>query len=159
MNRWNGNLTPASRTKSGIRLFSAFAAAGMRLCAELAVNDPLTTGEFKWVSTAPLLAPVERANDPCLSVKDPSIVYHEGRWHLFCTIHSQKRTHQIEYVSFDDWNHADTAPRHLLNVSPAAAVAPARPGSTAPPPQPWSRVEPEAKRCDRCQPEEDSRPI
>jgi hypothetical protein len=115
---------PVSTTKRLIVLFAAFGLEGIGLHADPAVNDPLTTGEFKWTSTSVLVAPVERTNDPCISVKDPSIVHYEGRWHLFCTIRSQKRTHQIEYLSFDDWNHADAAPRHLLTVTSGYFCAP-----------------------------------
>jgi hypothetical protein len=78
-------------------------------------EDALTTGNFRWTASPPLFSPAQRPDDPCCSVKDPTVVFHEGRWHLFCTIRSQKRTHQIEYCSFTDWKDADKAPRHLLN--------------------------------------------
>jgi len=71
-------------------------------------------GQFRWTYGPPLVAPVERPEDPCFSVKDPSIVFYQGRWHLFCTIRSRKRTHQIEYLSFADWKDAHRAPRHVL---------------------------------------------
>src|SRR5207245_2807764 len=61
--------------------------------------DSLKSGEFHWTLGAPAVSPAKRTNDPCYSVKDPSVVYFEGRWHLFCTIRSVKRTHQIEYLS------------------------------------------------------------
>jgi len=41
-------------------------------------------------------------------------VRYKRRWHLFCTIRSRKRTHQIEYLSFADWKDAARAPRHIL---------------------------------------------
>ena len=53
--------------KQLILLLAASALEGMGLCGGLAENDPLTTGRGKWVSTAPLLAPVERTNDPCFA--------------------------------------------------------------------------------------------
>ena len=79
--------------------------------------DALSTGDFQWTVAAPLLSPAVRSEDPCYSVKDPSIVQFEGRWHLFCTIRSVKRTHQIEYLSFDDWKNAHAAPRHILTIT------------------------------------------
>jgi hypothetical protein len=107
------------------RCFVLFAILGWEgLAARAATNNPLATGNFKWTSTSVLVAPVERTNDPCLSVKDPSLVQYEGRWHLFCTIRSRKRTHQIEYLSFDTWDHADAAPRHLLAVTSGYFCAP-----------------------------------
>ena len=56
------------------------------------VMDDLLTGRFQWMISQPLVAPVERPEDPCYSVKDPSVVFYQGRWHLFCTIRSQNRT-------------------------------------------------------------------
>src|SRR5439155_24658428 len=84
----------------------------------------LRTGEFQWRCSEPLLSAANRPEDPCYSVKDPSIVYFEGRWHLFCTIRSQKRTHQIEYLSFTDWKEAANAPRHILAMTNGYFCAP-----------------------------------
>ena len=81
-------------------------------------------GEFKWTATAPLVSPAQRADDPCFSVKDPTMVHFENRWHLFCTIRSQKRTHQIEYLSFEDWSSANGAQRHILTITNGYFCAP-----------------------------------
>jgi hypothetical protein len=86
-------------------------------------NDPLQ-GRFRWTANAPLVSPANRPEDPCYSVKDPSFVQFKDRWHLFCTIRSQKRTHQIEYSSFADWKEANQAKRHLLTVSDGYFCAP-----------------------------------
>jgi hypothetical protein len=88
-----------------------------------AVAD-LLAGKFLWKLGAPLLAPAERGADPCYSVKDPSIVRYNGKWHLFCTIRSEKRSHQIEYVSFDDFDKAGQAERHILKLSDGYFCAP-----------------------------------
>lgn len=79
---------------------------------------------FSWLSSPPLVSPIDRPEDPCISVKDPTIVHHGGRWHLFCSIRSQFRTHQIEYLSFTDWGDADNAERHVLTVSDGYFCAP-----------------------------------
>src|SRR5689334_1876024 len=89
------------------------------LCLPAAEPSWLADGVFKWKSSGPLQAPAERPEDPCVAVKDPSIVQHNGRWHLFTTIRSEKRSHQIEYSSFVDWKDAATAPRHILTANPA----------------------------------------
>ena len=86
-------------------------------------NTGLPTS-FKWKINPPLVSPAKRTNDPCYSVKDPSIVFYNGRWHLFCTIRSQKRTHQIEYLSFDKWENANNAPRHILKLTDGYFCAP-----------------------------------
>lgn len=87
-------------------------------------GDALRTGRFKWTASVPLLSAANRPEDPCYSVKDPSIVRFSNRWHLFCTIRSEKRTHQIEYVSFGDWKDANAATRHVLAVTNGYYCAP-----------------------------------
>jgi len=86
--------------------------------------DGLLAGRFNWTVGAPLVSPAVRPEDPCHAIKDPSIVRHNGRWHLFCTIRSQKRTHQLEYLSFADWKDADRAARHVLEISAGYFCAP-----------------------------------
>lgn len=81
-------------------------------------------GQFRWQASAPLQSPAHRPDDPCFSVKDPTVVRFEERWHLFTTIRSEKRTHQIEYSNFADWPQAATAPRHLLRFNPGYFCAP-----------------------------------
>lgn len=84
----------------------------------------LSSGEFRWQTSPPLVSPANRPDDPCYSMKDPTVVFFGGRWHLFCTIRSQKRTHQIEYLSFADWKDANAAPRHLLSITNGYFCAP-----------------------------------
>lgn len=88
-----------------------------------AIRDVLS-GKFSWTTGPPLVAPVSRPSDPCYSVKDPSIVWYEGRWHLFCTIRSRKRTHQIEYLSFGDWKDAPGAEHRVMKLSGGYFCAP-----------------------------------
>ncbi|MBT3268216.1 glycoside hydrolase [Candidatus Poribacteria bacterium] len=67
---------------------------------------------FSWTSSAPLVAPMTRDGDVAISVKDPTLVEHDGRWHMFCSVRSRTRTHQIEHISsdrLDDWSGADRA--------------------------------------------------
>ena len=40
----------------------------------------------RWEYTAPLIAPEKRAAEPSRAQKDPTIVYHEGKWHVFMTV-------------------------------------------------------------------------
>jgi hypothetical protein len=85
---------------------------------------PLLAPPYRWELSPPLVAPAERPGDPCHAVKDPTVVFHDGRWHLFCTIRSKTRTHQIEYLSFTDWSKANEAKRHVLTVSDGYFCAP-----------------------------------
>ena len=85
----------------------------------------LLAGRFRWTVGPPLVSPVERPEDFCYSIKDPTIVHtDDGCWHLFCTIRSRKRSHRIEYLSFHDWKDANAAPRHLLTITDGYFCAP-----------------------------------
>jgi len=87
-------------------------------------TDPFSTGRFSWIVSQPLIGPVSHGEDTCYSIKDPSIVWYEGRWHLFSTIRSKNHTHQIEYTSFVDWKDANHTQRHLLNLTGEYNCAP-----------------------------------
>ena len=57
--------------------------------------------------------------------KDPSIVRHEGRWHLFTTVRDQRQNFPyIEYAAFSDWASADQAERHVLPFAIPKFAAP-----------------------------------
>src|SRR5204863_7516248 len=103
--------TPFSRPRS-----LAAPPAGLRPSATRAADPapPLLSPPCRWTLTPPLVSPADRPADPCHAVKDPSVVFHAGKWHLFATIRSRTRTHQIEYLAFADWHKADAAPRHVL---------------------------------------------
>jgi hypothetical protein len=86
--------------------------------------DNFLAGRLNWSVGPPLIMPANRPEDPCHAIKDPSIVYFGGRWHVFCTIRSQKRSHQIEYLSFADFENANKAERHVLKLTDGYFAAP-----------------------------------
>lgn len=114
-------MTPPSR-----RDFLAASAAGLVPATAGAAGPapPLLAPPYRWSLSRPLVSPARRPADPCHAVKDPSVVSHGGRWHLFATIRSRTRTHQIEYLSFADWDKADAAPRHVLALTDGYFGAP-----------------------------------
>ena len=87
-------------------------------------RDNFLAGRFNWMVGPPLIMPANRPEDPCYAIKDPSIVRFNERWHLFCTIRSQKRSHQIEYLSFADFKGANKAQRHVLRLTDGYFAAP-----------------------------------
>jgi hypothetical protein len=88
------------------------------------VHAQSLSARFQWKAGPPVQAPAERPDDRCYSVKDPTIVRHGDRWHLFTTIRSEKRTHQIEYSSFSEWREAAAAPRTVLTFNSGYFCAP-----------------------------------
>jgi len=81
-------------------------------------------GEFNWKTGPPLVLPADRRDESCFSIKDPSIVHYDHRWHLFCTVRAAKRTHTIEYLTFTDWKDAGTAKHHILRLHSGYFCAP-----------------------------------
>jgi hypothetical protein len=69
---------------------------------------------FSWTLSPPYVAAPRRPADPVVSVKDPTVVFYEGKWHVFVTVRSAAPPVHIEYMSFDKWENADKAPRHVL---------------------------------------------
>lgn len=98
----------------------------LALWLTLLIASPVGAQEqlFRWTISSPLVAPAQRPADRCFSVKDPSIVFFGDRWHLFCTIRSEKRLRQIEYRSFADWKDADKATAHILSLTDRDFAAP-----------------------------------
>src|SRR5262249_54902689 len=92
--------------------------------AALSPVERLLAREPLWKATAPLAGPGLRPEDPCHAIKDPSVVFFEGRWHLFCTIRSARRTHAIEYLSFAGWEEANRVKRHVLPITDGYFCAP-----------------------------------
>jgi hypothetical protein len=80
--------------------------------------------EFSWVVDSPVLTPFSPPDDERFSVKDPTIVRFGGAWHLFYTVRSKKRSHQIEYITFEHWEDANGVDRHVLNLSDGYYCAP-----------------------------------
>lgn len=69
-----------------------------------------------WEYSAPLIAPEVRRENVSRAQKDPSVVFHDGRWHVFMTVKLEGSS-AIEYCSFERWDQADRSSRTLLKIS------------------------------------------
>lgn len=85
--------------------------------------DALST-RFEWVASQPVLSAAPAGGEEWISVKDPSIVRHEDRWHLFCTVRGTRRSHAIVYLNFREWAEAGRAERKVLECHPGYFCAP-----------------------------------
>lgn len=76
--------------------------------------------EFKapllWEYGAPLISPEKRVRDRSRAQKDPTVVFHDGSWHVFMTVKLPGRS-AIEYCSFKQWKDANASRRTILPVS------------------------------------------
>jgi hypothetical protein len=86
------------------------------------VEDVLS-GRFSWESSGPLLGPARDSPDPCLSIKDPTVVRHADRWEVYATIRCRSGVH-MEHLSFADWRKTDAAERHKVKLVDAYHCAP-----------------------------------
>lgn len=86
--------------------------------------DWLQTGRFRWVLSPPVLGPEDRGGDHYYSIKDPSVVHWQGRWHLFVTVRGRRRSRQVEYIRLTDWEHPQVERREMLQVREGYFCAP-----------------------------------
>lgn len=91
----------------------AFLAAGMGLSA---AGPSSLHVPARWEYTVPLISPERRRQDPSHAQKDPTVVFHNRKWHVFMTVKLQGRS-AIEYCAFEEWEAADAASRTILRVS------------------------------------------
>ncbi|QDT14502.1 non-reducing end alpha-L-arabinofuranosidase family hydrolase [Alienimonas californiensis] len=95
-------------------------------------DTPFLAGDFHWTVSPPLLAVDQdrlppSPGAPWVAVKDPSVVRHDGRWHLFCTLRKNKEGDgriRIGYLSFENWEDAAAADWALLDLTPDYHGAP-----------------------------------
>ena len=73
--------------------------------------------KFNWTSSAPVVLPKSDATHDVVAVKDPSIVFAEGKYHVFMTTAGKGGWH-IAYTSFANWSEAPKAPLFYLDQSP-----------------------------------------
>jgi len=83
-------------------------------------------GQFAWKASGPLIdvGPGKDAADPHISIKDPTIVFHEGRWHMFATLRMKSGKVDITCLNFTDWAEAEKAERHILALHDEYYCAP-----------------------------------
>jgi hypothetical protein len=69
-----------------------------------------------WEYTAPLIAPEKRDINASRAQKDPTVVFHNGQWHVFMTVKLPGRS-AIEHCTFKTWRDADRSQRTILAIS------------------------------------------
>lgn len=89
-------------------------------------DDVWQTGNFQWQSTGPLIdvRSGQTADDPHVAFKDPTIIFHDGRWHLFGTLRKRSGAVCMEYLSFTNWDEANAAHRHEISFTDKYHCAP-----------------------------------
>ncbi len=69
---------------------------------------------FEWTSSEPLLLPPEGS----ASIKDPSVVFFDGKWHVYATrFDTNLDQYNMVYLNFADWASAGDAPKTLADTN------------------------------------------
>ncbi|MFG1706246.1 non-reducing end alpha-L-arabinofuranosidase family hydrolase [Nonomuraea sp. M3C6] len=71
---------------------------------------------FRWRSGPALIAPKPDAGHNIAAVKDPSVVYYNGRWHVFAST-ANAAGYNLVYLNFTDWAQAGAATHQYLDQS------------------------------------------
>ncbi len=79
---------------------------------------------LKWVSTGPLVVPINDATHTVQSIKDPTISFIDGKWEIYATAHFTNRAtntvnaFNMVHLSFADWKDAPKAPLYYMDNNP-----------------------------------------
>jgi endo-1,4-beta-xylanase len=73
---------------------------------------------FRWQSSNVLIGPRSDASHNQLSIKDPSVVNANGRWHVFASTTNSAGNYSLVYLNFTDWAQAAAAPQAYLSANP-----------------------------------------
>ena len=85
-----------------------------------------TKAAFNWISSAPLISPQPDPSQTIYAVKDPSIVYANGKYHVFMTT-AGSAGWGLAYTSFGKWSDASSAkiiPLAKSAIGPGYRAAP-----------------------------------
>ena len=82
------------------RLSAVLLAAGLASAPAQDLPKALQDGRFTWKASGPLVdvGPGREAADPLVSIKDPSVVFYHGRWHVFATVRMKSGKVDLEYL-------------------------------------------------------------
>lgn len=70
-----------------------------------------------WVSTGVLAGPKSDASHDLVSIKDFSVIRHNGNYHVFATTANRSGSWSLEQFSFNKWGDASSATQHYLDAS------------------------------------------
>ncbi|WP_198666998.1 non-reducing end alpha-L-arabinofuranosidase family hydrolase [Glycomyces dulcitolivorans] len=110
---------PVQAGANTVRL-DATTAAGLANIDHLEVvraGGSVLPSNFQWSSTGQLVGPKSDATHNIVSVKDPSVVFHNGRYHVFVSVVNTNQSYSLAYLSFTDWSQADSAQLHYLDTT------------------------------------------
>jgi hypothetical protein len=73
---------------------------------------------FAWTSSGVLVSPKSNASHALVSVKDPTIVFHEGEYQVYATTASTAGNWNMVHFAFEDFSSAAAAPHDYMDATP-----------------------------------------
>jgi len=73
---------------------------------------------LQWKSTDILIKPISDETHNIVSVKDPTIVRYDNKWHIYATTANTRGNWSIVYLSFSDWADAADAKPYYIDNNP-----------------------------------------
>jgi len=87
--------------------------------------NELLAGDLQWRSTGPIVSAQPRPDGPGIAVKDPTVVFAKGRWHIYATdFCAPNQPPSMVYLSFADWKEASQAKQIPIRRVAATHCAP-----------------------------------
>jgi hypothetical protein len=100
-------------------------AAGQTIEKSAAASDGASAapivGPLLWQSTDVLIRPVSNRSRELVSLKDPTVVYYKGKWHMYATTADAQKRWSMVYLSFKDWSEAADAKPYYIDLNPNLA--------------------------------------
>ena len=72
---------------------------------------------LRWKSTGPLIKAVSDDKHQLVSIKDPTVVQYDGKWHIYATVANKSGGWNMVYLNFADWSEAGTAKQVYLDTA------------------------------------------
>ncbi|MFF0015459.1 non-reducing end alpha-L-arabinofuranosidase family hydrolase [Streptomyces sp. NPDC005374] len=118
---WRASVTPllfdANGNKKAAYNATLTAMGGTPAVASDAAALP---GSYRWSSSGVLMSPKSDSTHTIAGLKDPSVVYYNGKYHVFASVASSAG-YNLVYLSFTDWSQAASATHHYLDRSAIGA--------------------------------------
>ncbi|MFI7400538.1 non-reducing end alpha-L-arabinofuranosidase family hydrolase [Streptomyces sp. NPDC049541] len=103
----NGNKKPAYNA-------TLSAMGGTPAATRSAADAAALPSRYSWSSSGPLIAPKPDATHNIAGIKDPTVVYYNGKYHVFASV-ANSSGYNLVYLNFSDWSQAGSATHHYLD--------------------------------------------
>jgi len=111
----------AVRARATVGLLATAAVCAVSACSSDASRPAAGCGvpaAFAWSSTGVVLGPKSDATHDLASIKDPSIVRFNDKWHVFVSTVTVGGAYSMAYATFPDWEHTADATFYHLDQTP-----------------------------------------